>query len=117
MTFKKLENLPKVPHTYDDVMKAMAELYKGVLKQSHMYGGKSSKLFIPQVVETSLMKSINADDLYENDEICCLLDLADRSCEDLASRLKDQNDERSLQLLTSLLRGMHLAINADRSKN
>ena len=116
--FKKLDDLPKGrPNTYAEVMKAMAVLHKGVMKQAALYGGKNSKLYIPHVVETSLLKSVNglsAEDLYEDDEeVARLLDITSDAAEKLSDHLKSKDDEEGLKLLGILLRRLGAATGAN----
>lgn len=102
---KKLDDLPKgKPNTYDEVMKALAALHKGVLKQAALYGGKNSKLFIPQVVEDelSLLKSVA---MYEQDEEDTL-EFFDKHFEALADHLKNKGDDKALSLLRDALRSL-----------
>ncbi len=101
----KLDDLPKKPHTYDEVMKAMGVLHKLILKQSHAYGGKNSKYIPAQVVETSLLKSVAAaiEPIHE-DETDRLLDVTHDKAEQLAKHLKDVDDGKGLAMLGQLLK-------------
>jgi hypothetical protein len=110
---KKLDDLPKMPHSMADVMKAMAELHKLVLKQSAAYGGKHSKYLPAHVVETSLMKSISSiDDLYEGDEVDRLLNIVHNQVQTLSEHLKEQDDKEGLRILGSLMKMLGAAIGA-----
>lgn len=116
---KKLDDLPKdnKPATYDEVMAAMAALHKQVLKQAALYGGKKSKLYIPAVVEGSLLQSVNVmsneDHTFESvDEADRLMDIAHRRAEDLADHLKSKNDSKGLGTMKSLLSALDGAIRA-----
>ena len=107
---KKLDDLPKgKPNTYADVMKALAALHKGVLKQAALYGGKNSKLFIPQVVEDelSLLKSVTLAE-QDTSEIDDLLDQVTRHVTALADHIKD--DEVGLKHLGSAISSLSTAI-------
>lgn len=110
MSFKKLDDLPKgKPHTYDDVMKAMTELHRLVLKQSEAYGGKNSKLIRAQVTEGSLLKSL--ENLEEDcDESARLMGLAHERAEELADHLKNSDDNKGMNLLGQVLKYIGLAI-------
>lgn len=110
--FKKLDDLPKVPHTYDDVMKAMAELFKLVTKQSHEYGGKNSRLVRAQVTEGSLLKSFeNVPEVDLNEEVWDSMDLAHQKAEELSRLLEDSNDTKALNLLGQTLKYIGFALN------
>jgi len=116
---KKLDDLPKdnKPATYDEVMKAMAELHKQVMKQAAMYGGKKSKLFIPAVVESSLLQSVNGmtaeDFTFESvDEVGRLMDVAHTRAEELADHLKETKDGKGMGMLGNLLKMLGAAMKA-----
>lgn len=115
-TFKKLDDLPKgKPNTYDEVMKAMAELHKGVLKQAAMYGGKNSKLFIPQVVETSLLQRVTAGEQLDEsdcDEAGRLMDVAQGKASALAKHLEESGDGKALGMLGALMKIISSAMKA-----
>lgn len=114
---KKLDDLPTgKPHSYEDVMKAMAELHKLVLKQSAAYGGKNSKYLPAHVVEGSLLKQFSDfDDIYEGNEVDRLLDIAREHVKDLAAYLKAKKDTEGLSKLGNTLKMIGAAIGA--SKN
>jgi hypothetical protein len=99
---KKLDDLPKgKPNTYDDVMRALAVLHKGVLKQAALYGGKNSRLHIPQVVEGSLLRSIeNCVDMQEPNLLIeeSMIDL-NFKIEKLSEHLFKTGDRSGLKLL------------------
>jgi hypothetical protein len=112
----KLDDLPKnKPHSYDDVMKALDRLHKGVLKQAALYGGKNSKLFIPQVVEGSLLQLITTNEAKSKiegdlDEIDRRLSNMRDHVEHLASHLRSRRDEAGLQKLAYVLISLTAAI-------
>jgi hypothetical protein len=111
MTFKKLDDLPKIPHSYDDVMKAMGELHKLVLKQAEAYGGKKSKYIPAHVLETSLLKAV--DVMIEDsdcDEAGRLMDLAQQKAQALADHLKDSGDKKAMSLLGQMLKYTGIAL-------
>lgn len=112
---KKLDDLPKKPHTYDEVMKAMGVLHKLILKQSHAYGGKNSKYIPAQVVEGSLLKLVSAsiEPISEGDETDRLLDVAHDKAEALATHLKDQDDGKGMAMLGQLLKMLGIAMGAN----
>jgi hypothetical protein len=115
---KKLEHTPEVPHTIEDVMRAMTELHKLVLAQSHAYGGKNSKYLPAQVLEGSLLKQvseIDEDHLFEGDDVKRLLDIAREHVKDLASYLKSKKDTEGLSKLGNTLKmiGAAIAVSKD----
>lgn len=112
--FNKLDDLPEKPHSYEDVMKALAVLHKLVLKQAAAYGGKNSKYIPAHVVETSLLKSVTSSILYESDEVQKFLELAHKSTENLADYLKKNNDKEAMGMLFSILKFQGLAISASK---
>lgn len=115
--FKKLDDLPKKPHTYDEVMKAMSVLHKLVLKQSRAYGGKNSKYIPAQVVETSLLKAVHASiEPIVEDETDRLLDVTHNKAEALAKHLKDTDDGKGMAMLGQLLKMLGIAMGAKDDK-
>lgn len=109
--FKKLDDLPKgKPHSYADVMKAMAELHKLVMKQSEAYGGKNSKLIRAQVTEESILKSFESLTLAEDDVVGELMDQAHAATEELSFHLKSSKDQTAMDLLEKILKCIRLAL-------
>ena len=114
---KKLDDLPKgKPHTYADVMRAMAELHKLVMKQSEAYGGKNSKLIRAQVTEGSLLKTFEGVVASEDDKVGELMDLAHSKAEQLADHLKASDDKKALSLLGQTLKYIGLALAENKKK-
>lgn len=60
--FKKLDDLPKKPHSAKDVQKAMHALHKMVHAQAHSYGGKNGKLLPVGITELKLGAKKSNDD-------------------------------------------------------
>ena len=112
---KKLDDLPKIPHTYDEVMKAMGVLHKLILKQSHAYGGKNSKYIPAQVVEGSLLKLVSAsiEPISEGDKIHGLLDIAHNDAEALATHFKERDDDKGMAMLGQLLKTLSATMSAN----
>jgi len=112
---KKLDDLPKVPHSYADVMKAMAVLHKLVLKQSAAYGGKNHKYLPAQVVEGSLLQSISAqtDEVFEGDEVERLLGVTHDKAEMLFKHLESQDDKKGIGMLVGLLKMLGASMGAN----
>lgn len=117
-SFKKLDDLPKgEPHSYEDVMKAMAELHKLVLKQSEAYGGKNSKYIPAQVLEGSLFQEISTLEQQVNedaDRVGSLMDIAQSKAEELAGHLKGSKDTKALSLLGQTLKFIGLALSQNK---
>lgn len=115
--FKKLDDLPKgKPNSYEEVMKAMAELHKLVLKQSEAYGGKKSKYIPAHVVEGSLLKTITGyeeEELFEGAEVDRLLGIAHDKAEALIDHLRSKDDEKAMGMLGGLLRMIGAAMGAN----
>ena len=105
---KKLDDLPKKPHSQEDVMKAMTELHKLVMKQAAAYGGKKSKYIPAHVLEGSLLKQVQDVLVESEDEASRLLDLAHDSLEDLIDHLGD--DSKAIGKLTKVLKYIGLAL-------
>lgn len=117
--FKKLDDLPKGrPNTYDEVMKAMSELHKLVMKQAAAYGGKNSKYLPAHVVETSLLKSFsNPIELSEDkDAVGELLGTVHDLAEKLSKHLDDKGDEEGLKMLGKIFQLLGAAIGASKEK-
>ena len=111
--FKKLDDLPKgKPNSYEDVMKAMAVLFKMVTRQSHAYGGKNSKLLPAGIAETSLLRSVTSTELHEDEETARLLDLAYERADKLKDHLKKNNDEEGARMLSALLQMLGASVAA-----
>lgn len=113
----KLDDLPKgKPHSYEDVMKAMAVLHKLVLKQAAAYGGKNSKYLPAHVVEGgSLLQSFEEehfDPLYEGDEVDRLMDIVHSQAESLADHLKKMDDKVGMNKLGGMLKMLGAASGA-----
>lgn len=100
MTFKKLDDLPKHPHSYKEIMKAMAELHRQATAQSHAYGGKNSKLLPVGIAENSLLQSVNGTSAEDFDDLYDLI-MAEDSVQELAEFLAE-NDE-AMKLLSKVL--------------
>lgn len=115
--FKKLDDLPKgKPHSYADVMRAMSELHKLVMKQSEAYGGKNSKLIRAQVTEDSLLKTFESFVVSEDDKVGELMDLAQQKAEELADHLKGTGDKKAMSLLGQTLRFIGAALSENKKK-
>lgn len=116
--FKKLDDLPKGrPNTYDEVMKAMSELHKLVMKQAAAYGGKNSKYLPAHVVETSLLKTIANPSLIEDCErVPELLGTVHELAEKLSRHLESRDDEEGLKMLGKIFQLLGAAIGASKEK-
>ena len=115
MSDQKIDDLPKVPHSAETVMKAMGRLHKLVLKQSAAYGGKNSKYIPAQVLETSLLKSVDdsIQPINEGSEVDRLLDLCHSHCEELVDHFKGTNDKKGMGMLGRLLDMLGAAVAAN----
>lgn len=115
MSDGKIDDLPKVPHSAETVMKAMGRLHKLVLKQSHAYGGKNSKYIPAQVLETSLFKSVvdSLEPISEGKETGRLLDLCHDRTEELVKHFKASDDKKGMAMLGRLLDMLGAAVAAN----
>ncbi len=115
---KKLDDLPAVPHTYAEVMLAMTELHKLVLKQAAAYGGKNHKYLPAQVVEGSLLRTVSndLDAVFEEDEVDRLLDVSYGKAQKLYKHLEDAGDKKGIGLLIGLIKMIGASIGANKDE-
>jgi hypothetical protein len=89
--FDKLDDLPKKPHTPEEVIKALQVLHKMVHAQADHYGGKNGKLLPAQIAEQSILAQLVglSGDLQEAELDAA--ELVEQAAQDLVQHLGDED--------------------------
>jgi hypothetical protein len=114
MAFDKLEATPEVrdaPITPAAAMRAMAELFRLVTAQSHAYGGRRSRLIPAEVLEGSLLATLEraAEDPLTEGRGGHLDDAYDAAVR-LQRHLAERKDDAGMALVIELLGHINCAL-------
>jgi hypothetical protein len=102
--FNKLDDLPKKPHTPQEVIAALKVLHKMVHAQADHYGGKHGILLPAQISEESLLSSLmNLKNEADEAKLDAELDL-EEAAEDLMDNMDAENIVRFGTLLSLLIK-------------
>lgn len=99
--FDKIDDMPKKPHTYETVMKALRALHKMVHAQAEHYGGKHGKLLPAQIAETTLLGQLINLQQEREEAMLDASDLFEQAAVEFVNGLSDEDLKRFGKLLNA----------------